>query len=73
MITVNRERKPTFERPVSRALPPLERLLFRYNGLPQMTLCSVCQAKLAKDKEVKVLYGERSSQPLRPRVMRGCS
>jgi hypothetical protein len=40
-------------------------LLFRL-----MTQCSVRQAKLAKDKEVKVLYGGRSSQPPRPRVMR---
>jgi hypothetical protein len=35
-----------------------------------LTRSGVRQAKLAKDKEVEVLYGERSSQPPRPRVMR---
>jgi hypothetical protein len=38
-----------------------------------MTHSGVRQAKLAKDKEMKVLYGERFSQPPRPRVMRGYS
>ena len=37
---------------------------------PQLTQSGVRQAKLAKDKEMKVLHGERSSQPPRPRVMR---
>ncbi len=37
------------------------------------TQSGVRQAKLAKDKEMEVLYGERFSQPPRPRVMRGYS
>ncbi len=40
------------------------------NEGPLSAKSGVRQAKRAKDKEVKVLYGERFSQPPRPRVMR---
>jgi hypothetical protein len=47
-----------------------EGLGVKFPRATQQTRSGVRQAKLAKDKEMKVLYGERSSQPPRPRVMR---